>query len=398
MRNKSRGITGVLLTAMAAGVLAAGCSGVIEKAGAAEDPAAQRTIPVQTTPVAQRDFTRRIRAQGNLQAKEFALVAARIDGVMTDLFVKEGDAVVANKTPLFQIDKVKVKQAVEISKQDLSLAKCSQREAQANLDSLQAQFDKAQIDYDRFRRLREKDAVTLDAMEQQEMRFKATRAGLEHAKTLVDLAAEQEKKAQAALAIAEKTLDDSLVIAPISGRISYKFLQLSEYAGGGKPVLRIDNPAVLEMSALVPAEYFARVKEGETPVRISAYGVDVGTHPVSYKSPTIQPALRTFEIKCVIENPPEGVAPGAMADVEVVLEERKALGAPQGAFMTRAGQKVVFVVENGVARMTPVETGLETEGWIELVNPPMPEGAPVVTMGQNLVDDGMAVLVQKEGA
>lgn len=394
MRNKGLKITGML---MAAGIIAmlAGCSG---NAAKESETTATRVVPVKTTPVTQREFVSRIKAQGNLQAKEYAMVAARIDGILTDLFVKEGDEVKEGETKLFQVDKVKVTQAVDISKQDLALAKGSQREAKANLDSSQAQFDKAEIDYRRFKRLREKDAVTLDVMEQQEMRYKAMKAGLDHAKTVVDLAAEQVKKAEAALVIAEKNLSDSLVVAPISGRISYKFIQPNEFIGGGRPVVRIDNPAVLEMSALLPAENFGDIAENATQVNIKAYGIDVGAFPVSYKSPTIQPALRTFEIKCVIANPAAGVAAGAMADIEVILEKKTALGIPLSAVVERGGKKVVFAVEANTAKMVPVVTGLETDDWVEILDGALAADAPVVSMGQNLINDNTPVAVQKESA
>lgn len=355
-----------------------------------------RIITVALTPAATRTFVDRIAVQGTLQAKEYAMVSPRIDGVITDLYVEDGDPVTAGKTPLMQIDKVKVQEALEISRQDCALARLQTREAEANLKSLQAQYDKAKIDFERFLRLREKDAVTQDAIELQETRYKAASAGLEHAMTLVDLAAEQEKKAEAALRIAEKTYEDSLIIAPIDGYVSMRFLKQGEFAGAGKPALRIDNPAVLEMSAFLPAEYYARITVGETPATIRAHGVDAGVFPISYKSPTIQETLRTFEIKCLIEAPPPGMVPGALADIEVRIEERSALGVPASALLMRRGTKVLFTVENERAKMIPVETGLEGGGWVEIKDGVLAEGTPVATMGQNLLDDGLRVLIHGE--
>jgi RND family efflux transporter MFP subunit len=358
----------------------------------------ERVVTVSVTPSAKRSFVDRIAVQGNLQAKDYAMVSPRIDGVITGLFVEEGDRVTANETALLQIDKVKVQEALEISRQDLSLARLQIREAEANLKSLQAQYDKAKIDYERFLRLREKDAVTQDAIELQETRYKATSAGLEHAVTLVDLAAEQAIKAEAALRIAEKNFEDSLIYAPIDGYVSMRFLKQGEFAGAGKPALRIDNPAVLEMSAFLPAEYYARIRVGETLIRIRAHGVDAGVYPVIYKSPTIQEMLRTFEIKCLIDDPADGVVPGAMADIEVRIEERSAVGVPSNAVMMRAGRKIVFTIEDDRARMLSVETGLESDGWVEIINGGLPEGAPVVTMGQNLIDDGVRIVLHGEDA
>jgi len=116
-----------------------------------------------------------------------------------------------------------------------------------------------------------------------------------------------------------------------------------------------------------------------------------------YKSPTIEPTLRTFEIKCEISAPQEGVVPGAMADIHVLLETRTGLGVPTAAVVTRDNKKNVFVVENDTAKKVEVETGLESDGWTE-IRAGLTENTPVITMGQHLVDDGTPVIRQKEGA
>ena len=55
-------------------------------------------------------------------------------------------------------------------------------------------------------------------------------------------------------------------------------------------------------------------------------GRDVGSYTVTYKSPTVDVRLRTFEVKCEIKDPPKGVVPGSMADITVVFAEHESLG------------------------------------------------------------------------
>ena len=389
MRSK-REFCGVVIGVLLLHLTMAGCVPKKEDAVVAE-----KRVAVVLQPAEEREFREGFVVQGNLQAKDFALVGPLIPGTLEKIYVDEGDAVVAGKTVLFESDSLQVREAVQVSRQDLALAKGQQREAQANLDAQLAQFEKAEIDYERFLRLREKDAVTKDAMEQQTMRYKAMKAGLDHAHTVVDLAAEQTKKAQAGLAIAEKNLKDSKVIAPLSGVVSYKMTEQGEFGAVGHPVVRIENTDVLEMSAFVPGEYYPRIVPGETKVRISANGIDAGEFVVAYKSPTIQPQLRTFEMKCVLENPKEGIVAGAMAEVDILLQKRVGLGVPVASVQTRSSKTVVFLVENEKARMAPVETGLQSDGWVELISPSFAPGTPVVRLGQYMLDEGDLVDVQK---
>ncbi len=386
----------VLLLALPGLVFLSGCMKGNAAAGDGKQGAV-KTVPVVLTPVQSRAFEDRLTVQGNVEAKNKAVVTPRIGGPITGFYVDEGDRVEAEKTKLFQIDSLRVGKALEISKQDLALAECGQREAEANLERMQADFDKAETDYHRFKRLREQNAVTPDAMEQQESRYKQTAAGLKYAKTMKDVAKERVEQAKAALKIAERNFSDSLIYAPISGVISHRFQEPGESVDPNKPMVRIVDPSLLEISAFLPAQRYDAVKPSETQARIVVNGIDTGAHPIVYKSPTIEPTLRTFEIKCEISAPQEGVVPGAMADIHVLLETRTGLGVPTAAVVTRDNKKNVFVVENDTAKKVAVETGLESDGWTE-IRAGLTENTPVITMGQHLVDDGTPVIRQKEGA
>jgi multidrug efflux pump subunit AcrA (membrane-fusion protein) len=131
-------------------------------------------------------------------------------------------------------------------------------------------------------------------------------------------------------------------------------------------------------------------------MRVTVSDVDLGRQVITYKSPTIHPKLRTFEVKCLLADPPAGVAPGAMAQITVVFETRTALGVPSSSLQTRGGATVVFVVRNGAAQQEAVTTGIEADGWIEILQGRVQENEPVVTLGQTMLNPGTPVRVQQE--
>jgi len=354
-----------------------------------------RRIPVVLTPATLQIFEQRVVVQGNTEAKKFAIVSPRIPGTIEAVFVDEGDSVITNETKLFQTDAMKLKKTVEIKKHELAVAQCERREKLANLEKTEADLHKTELDYNRFKRLFEKQAVTADALEQQESRYKQILAFRKYAQAQVDLSAEKEHQADAALAISEKDLADAIVYAPITGKISRRFQEPGEMGQPGQPVVRIDDTSVVEVSAYLPAQYYSKIIPGQTGMNIEVSGIDIGQQIVSYKSPTINPKLRTFEIKCIIKNPPQGVVPGAIAQIEVVLESRKGLGVPAVAIQKRNYQSVVFVIKNDTAHMISVKTGLENDGWTEIVDGDLVENTPVVSMGQTMVEEGTLVSVQK---
>jgi RND family efflux transporter MFP subunit len=358
--------------------------------------APQQRVSVVTTAAVIRDFDRSLLVQGNVEAKYFAMVSPRLGGAIETIDVDEGDAVTAGETKLFGLDAVALERNVEVNRHNLTVATCAKREALANLEKTKVDFHKAELDYHRFQRLREKEAVTQDAFEQQESRYQQLAAAVKLAEAQRDLASAQEAQVAAALAIAEKNLADATVYAPIDGKVSQRLQEPGEMGDPGVPVLRIDDTSVLEVTAFLPAEYYAAVIPGQTAMRIAVSGVDIGRQVITYKSPTIQPKLRSFEIKCLLKDPPAAVVPGAMAQLTVVLESRRGLGVPAKALEQRGGGTVVFVIENDTARQVPVTTGIETEGWMEIADGDLAEGAAVVTMGQYMVEGGTPVTVQKE--
>ncbi len=362
--------------------------------GGAGSAPEKRSVPVSLTPAAVKDFEDLAAVQGNVRAKNFAMVSPVIGGPLQALHVNEGDSVKAGETLLFEVDSINLRNALDVRRQDLAVAVNGRREKEARLEQVQADFHKAEVDLRRYELLYEDNVVPVDTLELQQSRYKQTKAMLSLAQTLVQLGREQEQQAAIAVEIAQKNLDDAATVAPISGVVTMKLVEVGEMASAGHPVLRIEDPSELEVTAFLPAEHFGRVAEGATKARIRVYGVDAGELPVTYRSPAISPKLRSFEVRCALPGPPEGVATGAIAEMAVILESRTGVAVPSRAVVTRGGKSVVYTVENGMARGVEAATGLENGGWSEIVSGGVAEGAPVITMGQTLVEDGTPVSIQ----
>lgn len=357
---------------------------------------ASAQVPVMVTPAAMRQFERALVVQGNVETKEFAMVSPRMGGTLEAIYVDEGDAVVAGRTKLFQTDAVSLERNLQVKEQATIVAQCASREAAASLDKVTVDLRKAELDYNRFKRLYDQNAVTADAFEQQQSRYQQLQAARTLAEAQVELNVAKQTQSKAELDIARKELDDATIYAPIGGTISQRLREPGEMGSPGQPVLRIDDTSVLEVAAFLPAENYGEVAPGQTPMRVRVSGVDLGSQVVTYKSPTIHPKLRTFEVKCLLKDPPAAVAPGAMAQIAVVFETRQCLGVPSSAIQNRSGGTVVFVVRDGFARQEVVTTGIETAGWIEILKGEVKENEPVVTLGQNMLNAGAAVQVQQE--
>ena len=142
----------------------------------------------------------------------------------------------------------------------------------------------------------------------------------------------------------------------------------------------------------LPAETrdYPDIVPGETTFRLAVNGRAAGIYVITYRSPTINPVLRTFEIKGAVRDASGAAVPGAMADVTLVFETRQGIGVPTAAVLARGGREVVFVARDGTAVQTAVTTGLQNDGWTEIRSGLEP-GVQVVSEGQTQLHDGAPV-------
>ncbi len=386
--------TPLCLAALAAAL--AGCARQPDTpppAAAPATPADARTLAVRVETAAERPFERRLTVQGTFEARRYANVAARTDGNLDAIWVDEGDTVTAGETRLFQIDPVQRRNALTIAEQALDVAKASLQVAVASAEQARVTARKAQADFERYARLHEQGTVTDNEYEVHLTQNAQAQAGVAVAEAHVDLATRQGKQAEAALAIAHKNLEDALVVAPISGVVSQRRAEPGEQMSVGHVILRIDDLSEVEAAAFLPAQYYAEVTPGKTTFRLTVGGRDAGTHTVTYRSPTINPTLRTFEVKGRVDASTGLAVPGNMADLTLVFATRQGLGVPTASLLTRAGRQVVFVVRDGRAAQVEVTTGLQNDAWTEILTG-LAAGDRVVTEGQTQLRDGAPVDVR----
>ena len=374
---------------LSAAVLATGC-GKHNKSATA--PEIVRTLAVRAQAAAERTFERRLTVQGTLEARYFANVASRADGNLDAVWVDEGDPVIAGETALFQIDPVARENTLAIQKQNLAVAKASLKVAEAAAGKSEAEARKAALDFERYERLHKDGKVSDSEYESAEVAQAQAQAGIAVSRAQVDLAERQVKQAEASLAIAEKSLADARIIAPISGVVSARTAEPGEQMSVGKTVLRIEDLAAIEAAAFIPARYYPEVIPGQTRFRLGIGGREAGSHAVTYRSPVINPTLRTFEIKGLLENAGDLAVPGQMADLTLVFETRQSLGVPSAAILVRSGKSIVFVVQDGKAVAREVAGGLQNDGWTEILSG-LAAGETVVTEGQTQLRDGLPVNV-----
>jgi len=339
-----------------------------------------------------RMFEHRLTVQGAVECKVVADVGARVAGNLDSIAVDEGDRVEAGKTTLFQIDPASLAKAATIAEQDLNVARASLDVARAQALQTEAEAKKVLLDFARYQRLHEQGKVSDNEFETRDVHRAQAEAAQNVAKAGVELAGRKVEQAEAALAIARKNLADAKVVAPINGVVTRRVAEPGEHAAVGNTVVRIEDFATKEAVAFLPATYHAEIRPGETKFRLKLDGREGGEHVVTYRSPTVDTTLRTFEVKGRIPEEQVGVVPGNLAQLTLVFSSRQGIAVPAEAVLFRRGRNLVFVVQDGKAVAREVEAGLANDGWLEIVSG-LVFGEQVVVEGQVLLAGGELVSV-----
>lgn len=76
---------------------------------------------------------------------------------------------------------------------------------------------------------------------------------------------------------------------------------------------------------------------------------------------------------------------------EIIIASEEGLVVPRSAVLQQEGHWVLYSVQEGHARRHVVETGLENREQVEVRGSDLHEGLPIVIVGQNQLQNGMAV-------
>ncbi|MDR2182604.1 MAG: HlyD family efflux transporter periplasmic adaptor subunit [Clostridiales bacterium] len=204
----------------------------------------------------------------------------------------------------------------------------------------------------------------------------------------------------------QRQLDDSIITAPISGTVTVNFATVGSVAGGLMFV--IEDTDNLKITTRIREYDATQVQVGmAVEIRTDSTGAAVFDGQVSSMDPT---ALRNalgdianlgdveFGAEIAVLSTDTPLLIGMNTRLTVVLDQRHDIFfVPFDAiFFDMAENAYVFVVDahegRGTARSMPVEIGLETDFFVEIISPELSPGMKVLNNAA-AVTEGMEVTV-----
>ena len=308
---------------------------------------------------------------GDIEAQCQVTVYSKVSGKVERLVIDIGDKVERGDL-IAEIEKKKLILQVE--------------RLEASLEAAEINLKKLHKDYKRTKSLFEKKVVSQQKMDNIDSAYMSAKA--------------QVKELKASLDLAEMQLADSKIYAPISGIIARRFIDEGEMIidatmTKNAPVVTIVDMDVIKVKVNVTERDISRVKIGqEARVKVDSYPGRILRGKVSNISPVLDPLSRTAAMEIEIGNPDYLLKPGMFARVEVITERRKnVLIVPIEAVISREGREFLFVVEENIAKLREVTTGLKNGEMMEIISG-LGEKEKVVIEGAYGLKNGTRVQVK----
>ncbi|GAA4925624.1 efflux RND transporter periplasmic adaptor subunit [Mucilaginibacter defluvii] len=194
----------------------------------------------------------------------------------------------------------------------------------------------------------------------------------------------------------KKQIADAAVKAPTSGTISEKLVEQGVYANTGTQIATIVNLSQAKVQInLTEAEVY-QVKQGQA-VKISTdvNPDNVFMGKITFISPQAD-ETHNYRVEVTAtnnENNPLRSGTFVTADFSRKTTQN-VLFIPRDAITQSVKDASVYVVENNVAHLKPVRTGIEQNGMIQIISG-IKAGETVVTSGQINLKDGSPVSISK---
>jgi len=200
---------------------------------------------------------------------------------------------------------------------------------------------------------------------------------------------------EADIALTNSKIRKSKIIAPFSGKIGLRLVSEGAWVSTGEIISTLVQTDPIKVEFSVPERYAASLKKGMS-VRFTIAGLDNLVDAEIYATePQIDASTRSMKVRALTSNKMGLLIPGAFAELTINLGTiDDALMVPTLTLVPLLNSQNVFVVKNGRARLTEVETGIRTEKMIQITKG-IQNGDSIATTGLLALKDFMPVAVVK---
>ncbi len=358
-------------------------SGAPGKSGKASRPVPVEVAQIQRGPIAlQRTFS------GELEALAEFVVAPKVSGRVERVLVNIADTV-ARGQMVAKLDNDEYVQTVAQAQADLVVARANLSEAESALEIANREFKRTESLLSR--------GIASDS------EFDTARQDLLAKQAQLKVAAAQLTKAESSLETARIRLGYTEVTAGWTGGqehrvVAERYVDEGQTVAANAPLLLIVELHPIVGVIFVTERDYASLKPGQlVSLTTDAFPDEQYTGRIDRIAPVFRKSTRQARIEMTIANPQYRLKPGMFIRATVVLaREPEATIVPEQAVTIRNDRSGVFIVsaDGRSVAWREVKVGIREKDRVQVKGDGL--SGRVVTLGQQLVDDGSAIKIPAE--
>ncbi|MEO6694590.1 MAG: efflux RND transporter periplasmic adaptor subunit [Ignavibacteria bacterium] len=298
-----------------------------------EKPVSPQTADTKNAPVpatgfviTTADLENSIRTIGTIVANEEVELRSETSKKITGIYFKEGSFVGKGKT-LFKLDDA---------------------ELDAQMNKLLIEEELAIKNEDRERQLIERGLAT---------------------QSEYDIFANTLEKIRADIEIVGIQLSKTSIRAPFSGTIGLKNVSIGSYVTPSTILATIQDIRRVKLDFSLPEKYIANFNIGQQ-IKFNIDGLEEEFDGiVTAYEPKVEGNTRSLTVRAVSSNSSRKLLPGTFANVTLQLSNiSEAIMIPTQALIPKLKGHDVYVLKNGLAKLSDVQTGLRTESSVQITS------------------------------
>ena len=198
--------------------------------------------------------------------------------------------------------------------------------------------------------------------------------------------------AQGQLNIARSSASDLYIKAPITGKITAKYVEVGSEINIGQKIAQVSQTDMMKIKVSLPSEDVYRLEMGQEAIVGDGH---VGT--VSSIAPAADPITKKVEIEVLIDNSDNVLIQGTFIDVAFPVKtlektHEQAVFVPLRTIINTQTETYVFIVQENIAKKTNVSLGKSEGALIEVLDGLNSGDLLVVEGGKNLKDGDEVII------
>ncbi len=200
---------------------------------------------------------------------------------------------------------------------------------------------------------------------------------------------------QAQRTIQSVQISKTEIRAPFAGRVGIRQVSEGAFVSPATPLIALQDVSRIKVDFPLPERYSGEVKSGQKFTFTIAGNGHVFEGAVTVLEPAIDAATRSLLVRGLC-SAPQGLLPGGFAEVTLTLDGlAHGFMVPSQAIVPSPRGQGIYLIENGKAKLQPVEIGIRTDVQVQILRG-LEEDDRVATTNLLRIRPGLEVTAEKK--